>query len=349
MKTAFDYKQELDRLTFTQEEKEAMTARLLSAVPGKNTRRQSKGLRRGIVAAVAAAACLTVAAGATGLLKLPSTAFAPVFGAAETEIIDRIGHPVDASATSGGVTITADAVLGDKYHYAVAYTLTKNDGTAFDLPDCRNLLFEDSRSDIATTGGVTGYSYFYDADPADNAIQYAAIYETTEPVAQGTVVRAHFKNLCEAGPAGEAPEQLIRGSWALSFRLNFEDLSTTLALDTPVVLAGHDAVLNDLTISPIGLSLSYTFPEAIPMPEQESGRESAAQEAWTDLVFGSIPMELRQKDGVVLNIQNASGSSETDGQGAMHCTKGVTFDAILPLEDLESITICGVTFPISAS
>ena len=86
MKTAFDYKQELDRLTFTQEEKEAMTARLLSAVPGKNTRRQSKGLRRGIVAAVAAAACLTVAAGATGLLKLPSTAFAPVFGAAETEI-----------------------------------------------------------------------------------------------------------------------------------------------------------------------------------------------------------------------------------------------------------------------
>ena len=142
---------------------------------------------------------------------------------------------------------------------------------------------------------------------------------------------------------------MIRGSWALSFRLNFEDLSTTLALDTPVVLAGHDAVLNDLTISPIGLSLSYTFPEAIPMPDLENGRESVAQEMWANLVFGSIPMELRQKDGTVLNIQNTGGSSETNGQGAMHCTKGVTFDAILPLEDLESITICGVTFPIPAS
>lgn len=249
MKTAFDYKQELDRLTFTQEEKEAMTARLLSAVPEKNTRRQSKGLRRGIVAAVAAAACLTGRGRCHRTAQTAQHRFAPVFGAAETEIIDRIGHPVDASATSGGVTITADAVLGDKYHYAVAYTLTKNDGTAFDLPDCRDLLFEDSRSDIATTGGVTGYSYFYDADPADNAIQYAAIYETTEPVAQGTVVRAHFKNLCEAGPAGEAPEQLIRGSWALSFRLNFEDMSSTWP-GYAVVLAGHDAVLNDLTFPP---------------------------------------------------------------------------------------------------
>lgn len=44
-------------------------------------------------------------------------AFAGLFGGgpAETEIIDRIGCPIGASATSNGVTITADAIMGDTH------------------------------------------------------------------------------------------------------------------------------------------------------------------------------------------------------------------------------------------
>ena len=107
MKTVFEYKKSLDAMRFTDAEKAAMTDRLLAA---RGVHRRRHPLRRGMVIAAAAALCLCVAAGATGALKVPSQVFSPVFGTAETEIIDKIGHPVDASATAGGVTITADAI-----------------------------------------------------------------------------------------------------------------------------------------------------------------------------------------------------------------------------------------------
>ena len=50
-------------------------------------------------------------------------------GPAETEIIDRIGYPIGASATSNGVTITADAIMGDTYSYAIVYSIRQDDGS----------------------------------------------------------------------------------------------------------------------------------------------------------------------------------------------------------------------------
>ena len=82
---------------------------------------------------VAAALVLSIGAGATGVFKSASDAFAGVFGpTADTEIIDQIGRPIGASDTAGGVTVTADAILFDGYNYLISYTLEKEDGSAFD-------------------------------------------------------------------------------------------------------------------------------------------------------------------------------------------------------------------------
>ena len=82
---------------------------------------------------VAAALVLSIGAGATGVFKSASDAFAGVFGpTADTEIIDQIGRPIGASDTSNGVTVTADAILFDGYNYLISYTLEKEDGSAFD-------------------------------------------------------------------------------------------------------------------------------------------------------------------------------------------------------------------------
>lgn len=66
----------------------------------------------------------------TGALDSAGEAFAGLFGggAAETEIIDQIGYPIGASATSNGVTITADAIVGDTYSYAIVYSIRRDDG-----------------------------------------------------------------------------------------------------------------------------------------------------------------------------------------------------------------------------
>ena len=91
-------------------------ARRAAEAARKQTRPARRPVRR--IALIAAAAVLVLAvgpAGATGILRSAAEVFSPLFGGApaQTEIIDKIGYPVGASDTDNGVTVTADAVMGD--------------------------------------------------------------------------------------------------------------------------------------------------------------------------------------------------------------------------------------------
>jgi len=99
------YRETMDELRFTEQEKEAMVDRLLER---GGSSRKGLNLRRAAVA-VAAAAVLTVGAGAAVVLTPAGEVFASVLGGApaQTEILDRMGVPVGASDTHNGVTITA--------------------------------------------------------------------------------------------------------------------------------------------------------------------------------------------------------------------------------------------------
>ena len=187
-----EYKNALDGLRFSEEAKARMAKRLMDTMErpeqAPETRRRVRRMPRIAVIGVAAALALGVGASATGVLKTAGEAFAGVFGpTADTEIIDKIGRPVGASDTDNGVTVTADAIIGDKYHYAVTYSIEKKDGAAFDidLTDTvgEGLLpmgFADGDTSLmGYFGGAHGGSYFYDADPADNAIQYVETREIT--------------------------------------------------------------------------------------------------------------------------------------------------------------------------
>ena len=179
MNSSFEYQESLNSLHFTEEEKAAIARRAAEAAR-KQTRPARRPVRR--IALIAAAAVLVLAvgtAGATGILRSAAEVFSPLFGGApaQTEIIDKIGYPVGASDTDNGVTVTADAILFDGYNYLISYTLEKEDGSSFDLttnPDTGllDLYWADTNSDIGLFGGAIGNSYFYDADPNDNAIQY---------------------------------------------------------------------------------------------------------------------------------------------------------------------------------
>jgi hypothetical protein len=134
MSNRFEYKDAMNALHYTDEQKALLAAQAVQAV--QSAHRAERRARRPLLRTALIAACLTAAlavtAGATGVLKSAAEAFAPIFGgsAAQTEIIDKIGYPVGASDTAGGVTITADAVLGDQYNAAIVFTITRDDGTA---------------------------------------------------------------------------------------------------------------------------------------------------------------------------------------------------------------------------
>ncbi len=131
MKKLFEYKREMDKLEPSQAQKDALVGILLKkqSVP----LRHSKCKHMGRVALVAAclAGAVVVGAGATGLLKTAIQAFSGVFGEnpAVTQVVDKIGRPVGASDTDNGITITADAIIGEKDGVAVIYTISRDDGS----------------------------------------------------------------------------------------------------------------------------------------------------------------------------------------------------------------------------
>ena len=87
------YRDSMDRLHFTQEQKQEMVDRLMEAGPVSSVRPLLRFRRFAAVGAAAALALSLGVAGATGALGSAGDAFAGLFGGgpAETEIIDRIG------------------------------------------------------------------------------------------------------------------------------------------------------------------------------------------------------------------------------------------------------------------
>lgn len=200
-----EYKNALDELHFSEEAKNRMVDRLLESAeqPEKPAVHRVRRFPRIAAVGVAAALVLSIGAGATGILKSASEAFAGVFGpTADTEIIDQIGRPIGASDTSNGVTVTADAILFDGYNYLISYTLEKDDGSAFDCtknPDTGlyDLYWKRSDSTIGRgVDGASGSSYFYDENPSDNAIQYVETMSYNDAVQTGDTVKITLGDLC---------------------------------------------------------------------------------------------------------------------------------------------------------
>ena len=99
------YNSALDELRFSEEAKSRMVDRLMAAAEQPEQPVAIHRVRRFpriAAVGVAAALVLSIGAGATGVFKSASDAFAGVFGpTADTEIIDQIGRPIGASDTAG--------------------------------------------------------------------------------------------------------------------------------------------------------------------------------------------------------------------------------------------------------
>lgn len=346
-----EYKEAMDALHFSEETKSRMVDRLLESAeqPEKPVVHRVRRFPRIAAVGVAAALVLSIGAGATGVLKSASEAFAGVFGpTADTEVIDAIGRPIGASDTENGVTVTADAILFDGYNYLISYTLEKEDGSSFGVktnPDTGllDLLWEDSTTDVGVhSGGFIGSSWFYDENPDDNAIQYVETMSYDDVVKSGSTAKITLKNLRDFSEDNQNPVSLVDGTWHLKFKLDAENCSKELPAGQQVSINGKSAVLDKLVLSPIGYNLSYTVDDEVQFEDAESGEAPSSHrdnwEAFTGEQFITL------KDGTTIDL--ASGGSMDPEDGKTYCTRQGTFERILPLEDMASLTIGGVTIPI---
>ena len=314
------------------------------------------------VATIALVLGLGGAAYATGSLLSVERFVSHLFGAKEAniEIVDKVGRPVGVAQSSNGVTVSADAIIGDKTNVAVIFSISKDDGSAFEgvkadddgfLPLGFSDDFEIDFPLIAqiTQGyGATGSAYFYDADPTDNAIQLVETrsFESDgngEISLIGRTLTAHFSTLKLYGEGD--PIVLADGSWNLSFPLNYEDASIMLPTGQNFEVSGIPATIDELAISPIALHLRYTAHQKVAWTSGESGRMSEHDTKLTDSLLGT-EVTLTMANGTTVAVENNHGGHISENGEVAECDTNIFFDRILDLDEVASITIGGTTIEL---
>ena len=196
--------------------------------------------------------------------------------------------------------------------------------------------------------GASGSSYFYDENPSDNAIQYVETMSYNDAVQTGGTVKITLHDLQEFSNDG-TESTLVKGTWSLKFKLDAGNSAKELPAGQTIEVNGLSASVDKVVISPIRSTVDgeATFDtlydengEEIP---QENGREPAGVcSTWESY---AAKLLVTKTDGTVLDFSDCGGSMDPH-DGNTVCTRQGTFDTILPLDEVASVTIGDTTIPV---
>lgn len=370
-----DYRHALEHISFTDNAKQHMANSIAQSVASSDaataqsnfngTRRKPRIARHPVrtvarIAAVTAVLAIVIGgagtAMATGVLPLPSDMLSDIFDgpASQTEIIDRIGRPVGASCSNNGVTVTADAIMGDKDMVTIAYTLTFDDPAALKKlsePGENGTIAGSVDGNVYVDGehGGQGQSWLIDKNPNDSSIQYFAQFSVESPGLTGRTVRTHINSLVVPRAGKELPEykKILTGPWDLKFQLNYEDTSVTIPAPKSVNFNGTKATIQEATVSCVGVSVRYNIDRSIEH-DNNSGKMSQNMEESMDAV-GNIPLIVTFKDGHVEDATSHSGyfANKLDN-GTTDVHKTWPFSQVCDTDKIASVQIGDTVIPMNS-
>lgn len=370
-----DYRHALEHISFTDNAKQHMANSIAQSVASSDaataqsnfngTRRNPRIARHPVrtvarIAAVTAVLAIVIGgagtAMATGVLPLPSDMLSDIFDgpASQTEIIDRIGRPVGASCSNNGVTVTADAIMGDKDMVTIAYTLTFDDPAALKKlsePGENGTIAGSVDGNVYVDGehGGQGQSWLIDKNPNDSSIQYFAQFSVESPGLMGRTVRTHINSLVVPRAGKELPEykKILTGPWDLKFQLNYEDTSVTIPAPKSVNFNGTKATIQEATVSCVGVSVRYNIDRSIEH-DNNSGKMSQNMEESMDAV-GNIPLIVTFKDGHVEDATSHSGyfANKLDN-GITDVHKTWPFSQVCDTDKIASVQIGDTVIPMNS-
>lgn len=370
-----DYRHALEHISFTDNAKQHMANSIAQSVASSdaataqsnfNGTRRKPRIARHPVRTVARIAAVTAVLGiviggagtamATGVLPLPSDMLSDIFDgpASQTEIIDRIGRPVGASCSNNGVTVTADAIMGDKDMVTIAYTLTFDDPAALKKlsePGENGTIAGSVDGNVYVDGehGGQGQSWLIDKNPNDSSIRYFAQFSVESPGLMGRTVRTHINSLVVPRAGKELPEykKILTGPWDLKFQLNYEDTSVTIPAPKSVNFNGTKATIQEATVSCVGVSVRYNIDRSIEH-DNNCGKMSQNMEESMDAV-GNIPLIVTFKDGHVEDATSHSGyfANKLDN-GTTDVHKTWPFSQVCDTDKIASVQIGDTVIPMNS-
>lgn len=372
------YTRSMDDLRFSDEAKARMVEGLRAAAAAKGAEKNAqpkapaevltmsercprrRRTRRWARVAAGLALALVLGGGGTvavaaGVLPNPADVLSDVFGGApaQTELLNEVGRPIGASATSNGVTVTAEAVVGDRSNFTVVYDVEFDDPSVLEgIEPGENgtlrLVAKTTRYVDGVKGGGGG-SWFFDADPGDGTIQYAETMGFTTWNGAGIIGRTMRFSMSEIGTydAEGGYTTLATGNWSLKFEMNYVDTTVDLPAGQETTWQGADVTIDAVAVSSVGVTVDYTIERQIG-DLGPSGRLSDEAQAKQDAVLG-LPVTVTFADGTTFDATNANTHSEEQNDGTSAVTKTVTYDRIIAEGDIVSVIVGDVEIPVSAA
>ena len=223
----------------------------------QNARPKRRPLRRMVILA-AAAAILTMSVGAELSDGSVSNLLAPLYGNAQTELVDNVGRPVDASVTVNGYTLTADAVIGDRYNIAIVYTLTRDDGQ----PIPENVSFDSySNAYHNFSSGGGSWQYCRDGDLPDNQLRIVERWTSSAVLPFFRGIHVVFEDLEFLDPQSGKWSTLAEGTWELRFTARYGD--TTISVPSEDInVPGTKFQIYKILLSPLGIHMDLKLRSA---------------------------------------------------------------------------------------
>ncbi len=365
------YTASMDGLRFSDEAKARMVEALREAeknarpkapaeiltMPARRPRRHALRWARvaaGLTLALVLGGGTTVAV-AAGVLPNPADVLSDVFGGApaQTELLNDVGRPIAASATSNGVTVTAEAVVGDRSNFTVVYDVEFDDPSVLEGiepgEDGTLPLVADATRYVDGASGGGGGSWFYDADPGDGTIQYAETMGFTTWNGAGIIGRTMRFSMSEirAYDVEGGYTTLVTGDWSLKFEMNYVDTTVDLPAGQKTTWQGAGVTIDAVAVSSVGVTVDYTIDRQIGNlgPSGRLGDEAQAKQ---DAVLG-LPVTVAFADGTTFDATNANAHAEEQGDGTSAVTKTATYDRIVAAGDIVSVTVGDVEIPVSAA
>ena len=290
----------------------------------RNARKPKLQVRRWAAFAACFALIISMALTAEATNGTVSNLLAPLFGGAQTEIVDKIGVPIGASASVNGYTLTMDAIIGDRYSVMVAYTLSRDDGQ----PIPENI---DFRSRGFSGSGYSTKIIINEDDPSN--AQFHLRWRRNDPII-GRIVTATFTDLIIDD--GENDVIHAEGTWEIKYTLRYPDSTEELPVKPFEIVddGGRQFKVEGIMLSPLGIHLDLIFFA----PDYEGG------------VFKDFTMSLVMTDGTEMLLNDGGGGgSWKEGDKKADVDYYAEFDVPIPRDDIKEIIICGVTYELNTS
>ena len=231
--------------------------------------------------------------------------------------------------------------MGDEHNYVVVYSIRRADGQPLGevtTDEGGTLLLDGQRLvadfDQGVDGalGSGGASYFYDADPQDDAIQLV-VQATTDADLVGATVRTSFHGISAVDPQWQATRTVASGAWDLKFKLDYESYARELAATGDLTVAGTPGSVRGVSVSPVAVTVDYAV---------EGVEQAPASGQWSPSYLDLGDIVVTMADGTSFSVPSGAATARVEG-GRTVCEMGAFLDRMVDPDQVASVSFAGVT------